>query len=333
MLQRKSVISKSEEAEMPQIYIGVDLSLHNLDAWIGGKYKRYDNTEAGLKRFLKDVRKLNKPVLVAFESTGSISLYFAEQLDCEGIARTCLNPAWIRHYAKSIGRLAKTDRIDCELISEYAQLHQICADKPMSSDVLKLRQKQRYRSMLIKHRAQLKASLYTYRDEDTISRIMQQISQLDIEIKEIQKEMEEIIQANEEMRKRYQIFLNIGGIGEKTAKLLLCNLPELGFLSRREIAALVGVAPFNWDSGRKSGKRFARFGRREVRTQLYMVIIASMRISNNSSRQTYDDLRGRGKTHKVAIIACIRKLLVRINAQVRDWMAAGMPEIESKKVA
>jgi transposase len=203
----------------------------------------------------------------------------------------------------------------------------------MSSDVLKMRQKQRYRSMLIKHRAQLKASLYTYRDDDTISRIMQQISQLDIEIKEVQKEIEEIIQANEEMRKRYQIFLNIGGIGEKTAKLLLCNLPELGFLSRREIAALVGVAPFNWDSGRKSGKRFARFGRREVRTQLYMVIIASMRISNNSSRQTYDDLRGRGKTHKVAIIACIRKLLVRINAQVRDWMAAGMPEIESKKVA
>ena len=130
----------------------------------------------------------------------------------------------------------------------------------MSPDVLKLRQKQRYRSLLIKHRAQLKASLYTYQDDATIERIIQQISQLDIEIKEIQKEMEGIIQGNGELQKRYEMFLNIGGIGEKTAKLLLCNLPELGFLSRREIAGLVGVAPFNWDSGRKSGSDLRDLG-------------------------------------------------------------------------
>ena len=146
-----------------------------------------------------------------------------------------------------------------------------------------MRQLQRYRTMLIKHRSQLKASLYTYRDAYAIQRLTNQIKHLDEEIKEVQGELEKVIESNEEMKNRYRIFLKVGGIGEKTAKVLLCNLPELGYLSRREIAALVGVAPFNWDSGRKIGKRIARFGRREVRTQLYMVIIASMRIQMNST--------------------------------------------------
>ena len=114
---------------------------------------------------LKAIRKSKKPVLVAFESTGSISIYFAEQLDWEGIARACLNPAWIRHHAKSIGQVAKTDCIDSKMIAQYAHRHQIQADTPMSPKVLKMRQLQRYRSILIKHRAQLKATLHTYRDD------------------------------------------------------------------------------------------------------------------------------------------------------------------------
>ena len=317
---------------MPQYhYVGVDLSSQKLDTWIDGKYKQYPNTEAGFARFLKAIRKLKKSVLVAFESTGSISLYFAEQLDREGIARACINPSWVRHYAKSIGRVAKTDRIDSELIAVYANLHKVQADKPMSPDILKMRQLQRYRSMLIKHRAQQKASLYTYRDSELIERISKRISKLDEEIKEVQLELERVIQANDEMRNRYRLFLKIGGIGEKTAKVLLCNLPELGYLNRREIAALVGVAPFNWDSGRKTGKRFARFGRRDVRTALYMSIIAIKRLKDNPIRDFYDKLKAKGKSHKQATIASIRRLLVRINAQVRDWVAEGMPPIENEE--
>lgn len=331
MLQSKAINSKTKEAETPQYHcVGVDLSSQKLDTWINGKYKQYPNTEAGFAQFLQDVRKLKKSVLVAFESTGSISLYFAEQLDREGIARACLNPSWVRHYAKSIGHIAKTDRIDSELIANYANLHKIQADKPMSPDILKMRQLQRYRSMLIKHRAQQKASLYTYRDSEIISRIKERISQLDAEIKEVQIEVELLIESNEEMRNRYRMFLKIGGIGEKTAKVLLCNLPELGYLNRREIAALVGVAPFNWDSGRKNGKRFARFGRRDVRTSLFMSIIANKRIKDNPIHEFYDKLRAKEKSHKKATIACIRRLVVRINAQVRDWIAAGMPPIESE---
>ena len=336
MLQAKTINIKTKEAEMPQYhYVGVDLSSQKLDTWIDGKYKQYPNTEAGFARFLKAIRKLKKSVIVAFESTGSISLYFAEQLDREGIARACINPSWVRHYAKSIGRVAKTDRIDSELIAVYANLHKVQADKPMSPDILKMRQLQRYRSMLIKHRAQQKASLYTYRDSELIERINKRISKLDEEIKEVQLELERVIQANDEMRNRYRLFLKIGGIGEKTAKVLLCNLPELGYLNRREIAALVGVAPFNWDSGRKTGKRFARFGRRDVRNALFMSIIAIKRINDNPIHEFYDKLKAKGKSHKQATIASIRRLLVRLNAQVRDWVAEGMPPIENeaKKVS
>ena len=332
MLLSKAINIKAKEVEMPQYhYVGVDLSSQKLDTWIDGKYKQYLNTEAGFARFLKAIRKLKKSVLVVFESTGSISLYFAEQLDREGIARACINPSWVRHYAKSIGRVAKTDRIDSELIAVYANLHKVQADKPMSPDILKMRQLQRYRSMLIKHRAQQKASLYTYRDSELIERINKRISKLDEEIKEVQLELERVIQANDEMRNRYRLFLKIGGIGEKTAKVLLCNLPELGYLNRREIAALVGVAPFNWDSGRKTGKRFARFGRRDVRTALYMSIIAIKRIKDNPICDFYDKLKAKGKSHKQAAIASIRRLLVRINAQIRDWVAEGMPPIENEE--
>ena len=332
MLLSKTINIKAKEVEMPQYhYVGVDLSSQKLDTWIDGKYKQYPNTEAGFARLLQAIRKLKKSVLVVFESTGSISLYFAEQLDREGIARACINPSWVRHYAKSIGRVAKTDRIDSELIAVYANLHKVQADKPMSPDILKMRQLQRYRSMLIKHRAQQKASLYTYRDSELIERINKRISKLDEEIKEVQLELERVIQANDEMRNRYRLFLKIGGIGEKTAKVLLCNLPELGYLNRREIAALVGVAPFNWDSGRKTGKRFARFGRRDVRTALYMSIIAIKRIKDNPICDFYDKLKAKGKSHKQAAIASIRRLLVRINAQVRDWVAEGMPPIENEE--
>ncbi len=115
MLQQKSLNSKSEGAKEPwNSYVGVDLSLWKPDVWMDGKYRRYDNTEAGFGKFLIDLQRLKRPALVVFESTGSISLYFAEQLDREGMARACLNPAWIRHHAKSTGRVAKTDKIDCE---------------------------------------------------------------------------------------------------------------------------------------------------------------------------------------------------------------------------
>ena len=339
MIHQYSKKSKSDEVnhtpqEPKYTYIGVDLSKTKFDASIpneDGEYetKVYTNDDQGFEEFVNDIRSVETqlPLLITFESTGSISLYFAERLDSLQIARACLNPSRVRYYAKSLGQIAKTDRIDSLMIAGYAIANHIEAEAPMSEALLRLRQLQGLRSMLSKHRAQKKATLHTYQDAYCREMLEKEIERLNADIRDIQREMEMLISSNEELRKRYALYLRMDGVGEGTAKLLLCGLPELGYLNRRQMAALVGVAPFNWDSGRHVGKRMARFGRRDIRTQLYMCIIATLRIADGPIRQRYQGLRARGKSHKVAIIACIRHLLVVLNARVRDWIEAGMPEV------
>ena len=339
MIHQYSKKSKSDEVKItPQeqkyTYIGVDLSKKKLDVSIPDKkgkyvYRSYTNDDQGFGKFIKAIRSLKTqlPLLVVFESTGSISLYFAEQLDRLQIARSCLNPAWVRHYAKSKGQVAKTDKIDSLMIAGYAVSNNVVADAPMSEAMLRLRQLQRLRSMLSKHRAQKKATLHTYQDTYCREILEKEVKQLSDDIRGVQREMEALISSDAEMRKRYELYLRMGGIGEGSAKMLLCGLPELGYLNRRQIAALVGVAPFNWDSGKHIGKRIARFGRRDIRTQLYMGIVAALRISDSPTLKRYLHLREKGKSHKVAAIACIRHLLIVLNARVRDWIAEGMPDI------
>lgn len=340
MIHQYSKKSKSDEVtstpQQPKFtYIGVDLSKTKLDVSMPDKkgkyvYRSYTNDEQGFAKFIKAIRSIETqlPLLVAFESTGSISLYFAGQLDSEQIARACLNPARVRSYAKSKGQEAKTDKIDSLMIAGYAMQYNVGADVLMSESMLRLLQLQRLRSMLSKHRAQKKTALKTYQDEECRKILEKEIEQLDADIKNVQREMEELISSDEELRKRYALYLHMEGIGEGSAKLLLCGLPELGYLNRRQIAALVGVAPFNWDSGRHVGRRIARYGRRDIRTQLYMGMIGAMRASDSATLKRYQRLRDKGKTHKVAIIACIRHMLTVLNAKVRDWIAEGMPDIE-----
>ena len=340
MIHQYSKKSKSDEVtstpQQPKFtYIGVDLSKTKLDVSMPDKkgkyvYRSYTNDEQGFGKFIKAIRSIETqlPLLVAFESTGSISLYFAGQLDREQIARSCLNPAWVRSYAKSKGQVAKTDKIDSLIIAGYAMQYNVGADVPMSEPMLRLLQLQRLRSMLSKHRAQKKTALKTYQDEECREILEKEIEQLSADIKALQLEMEKLISSDAEMKKRYALYLRMEGIGEGSAKLLLCGLPELGYLNRRQIAALVGVAPFNWDSGRHIGRRIARFGRRDIRTQLYMGMIGAMRASDSATLKRYQCLRDKGKTHKVAIIACIRHMLTVLNAKVRDWIDAGMPDIE-----
>ena len=340
MIHQYSKKSKSDEVtstpQQPEFtYIGVDLSKTKLDVRMPDKkdkyvYRSYTNDEQGFAKFIKAIRSIETqlPLLVVFESTGSISLYFAEQLDSEQIARACLNPARVRSYAKSIGQVAKTDKIDSLMIASYAICNNVKADAPMSKSMLRLRQLQRVRSMLSKHRAQKKTALATYRDEMCREILEKEIEELNDDIKTVQREMEKLISSDAEMKKRYELYLRMEGIGEGSAKLLLCGLPELGYLNRRQIAALVGVAPFNWDSGGHIGRRIARFGRRDIRTQLYMCMIGAMRSYDSATLKLYQRLRAKGKTHKVAIIACIRHKLIVLNAKVRDWIAEGMPDIE-----
>lgn len=329
MIAKKSVNSKGgkQETSRRYSYIGVDLSKQSLDVDLKGKYRRYDNTENGRAKLLFDIRKQGEKVMLVYESTGSISRDFSVFLDSKHIAHRCLTASWIRHHAKSLGRVAKTDKLDCQLITDYATKNDVEPTAPTPIEIIKLKQFRSAQSLIIKQRAQLEATKKAYQEEGCIDTFHALVEVMEEKICALEKKMMQLINSHAIMKKHFSFFIRQAGIGKRTSIALLCELPELGNLSRREVAALVGVAPFNYDSGSRRGKRIARFGRREIRSLLYLCVIASLKLKQGEIKALYDDLRKKGKPARVAIIACERRMLCRLNARFRDWKNAGMPTI------
>lgn len=306
-------------------YIGVDLSAKYLDVWVEDSYKRYNNDEKGLKQLQHRIEKINGQVLVACEATGSISLYFCEELDCMGIKRKVITPSWVRHYAKSKGQVAKTDRIDSKIIRDYALNNQIQPDVPLTAADIKMRQLTSARALLIKQQAQIKATLRNYHDTTSLETLTSVLDVLAEKIEHLGQQLDKIILADDGKKALYSLLVSIPGIGEKIAKTIICRLPELGHLNRKQVAATIGVCPFNWDSGGHIGKRIPRFGRSDVRRMLFMSILADLASKRSMVRARYDALRAKGKPRKVALIACLRWKVSKLNAIVKAWLAQGKP--------
>lgn len=329
MITKKTVKSKGEEQENTRshIYIGVDLSKKHLDVDLQGKHRRYSNNEKGKLKLLSDIAKFGDKVMLVYESTGSISRDFSVYLDSAHIARRCLTASWVRHHAKSVGRLAKTDKLDCQIITDYATKNEVEPNTPTPIELVQLSQLRGAQALLIKQCAQLKSTLDTYREQTCIDTLLALIKTLEEKIKCLETEMLKLINSKETMKKHFEFFMAQPGIGIQTSVALLCELPELGSLSRKEVAALVGVAPFNYDSGRRIGKRISRFGRREIRCLLYLCTVRSLGMKRSEIKDIYESLRRKGKPFHVAIIACERRMLCRLNARFREWKEAGMPAI------
>lgn len=329
MIAQDIKTSKTDEAHAPQYnYIGVDLSKKTLDVWKGGRHRSYPNTDKGVATFIRECSRGKQTPLVAYESTGCVSLYFSEQLDAAGVKRKVLVPGRVRHFAKSIGKEAKTDKIDSEVITRYAEANAVQPDTPMEEYEVALRQRVRARRQLTKQRTALKIALTSMRDKESIERISGIAAHLEREEKEMVAEIDAFIRSHEMLARLYELMLTEEGIGPRTAQVLLAYLPELGKLNRQEVASLVGVAPYNHDSGGRIGKRFTRYGRSAVRESYFMVVQAMLRVKEGVVRQRYDAFRKKGKPYKVAMIACARWLLCRLNAKVRSWIAQGRPPLE-----
>lgn len=318
-------IKSNPTQEESYTYIGVDLSAKYLDVWAEDSYKRYSNDEDGLKELQHRIDKINGQVLVACEASGSISLYFCEELDRMGIKHKVITPSWVRHYAKSKGQVAKTDRIDSKIIRDYARDNQVLPDVALTAAELKMRQLTSARALLIKQQAQIKATLRNYHDATCLGVLTSVLEGLEEKIQQLGQQLDEIIRADEDKKALYSLLVGIPGIGEKVAKTIICRLPELGQLDRKQVAAAIGVCPFNWDSGGHTGKRIPRFGRSDVRRMLFMSIIADLASNNSMVRDRYDALRAKGKPKKVALIACLRWKLGKLNAMVKAWLAQGRP--------
>jgi transposase len=304
---------------------GIDVAKAWLDvaARPDGDVERFPNTatgQAALVAHLRAIPKKRRPELVVVEATGGLERGVVGALEAADLAVAVVNPRQTRAFAQCLGQLAKTDRLDAQVLARYGE--QIGPEPRPRPDAhtqevqgLVARRRQLVEMLVMEKNRLHQASPRT---QPTIRR---HLEFLEGEIAEVERQLADEISANPVWREIYARLMTVKGIGEVTATLLILELPELGHLDRKQIAALVGVAPFNRDSGKLRGKRACWGGRATVRSGLYMATWAAIR-SNPAIRAFYARLLAAGKLKSVATVACLRKLLITLNVMLRtqsDW--------------
>jgi len=310
---------------MEQIFVGIDVAKDRLDVHVRptGEAFAVARDGEGLAALVDRLRALS-PRLVVSEATGGFEQVVAGALGAAGLPIVVVNPRQIRDFARALGRLAKTDRIDAETIAIFAERVQPEL-RPLPDAQARLlgeliaRRRQVIEMIVAEgNRARLLESRRLKK------RIERHRSALQDELSEIDGELDETIRGTPIWCENENLLKSVPGVGNGLARTLLAELPELGSLDRKQIAALVGLAPFNRDSGSLRGKRTIWGGRATIRTSLYMAALVASRCNPVIAR-FYRRLLAAGKPKKLALTACMRKLLIILNAIIRDqqpWKAA-----------
>jgi transposase len=303
------------------MYAGIDVSKAVLDvngtAW--RETEQYKNNKGGIDKLLKRFSD-EPPTLVVMESTGGYERAVAKALQEKGIAVAVMNPCRTHNFAKTLGIRAKTDKIDAIILSQFAEAVKPAVTQVIGDEEFELRQLLLRRIQLVTQKVQEKNRL-EHASPLIAKSLQKMIRALGAEIKKITKQIGALVNKNAEMKQKIALLISAKGIGEISAYSLRLLLPELGTLNRKQIAALVGLAPFNHDSGTSTGQRSIAGGRSEIRSVLYMATLAAIR-SNLKIKNFYKKLVGKGKKKKVAIVACMRKFLVCLNAMLKtnkEW--------------
>jgi transposase len=300
-----------------EINVGVDTGKTQLDIYIRPLdiYFTVSNDEKGIKKAVKEIKK-HKPTRIVIEATGRLEQAFIIACANEKLPFVVANPVRIKKFAGSIGQLAKTDKLDAKLIAYYSDAIKpdLSTLKPETlrkmSDLLSRRCQLMEMRTMEKNRLQsLPKSL-----ESTITPMLTVINN---QLTKIDNKMAKLIEQCDEYKVKNDIIQSVPGVGNVVAFSLLSNMPELGYISNKEAAALVGVAPINRESGRFKGKRMIRGGRHQIRTAMFMSMMSAMQC-NPVFKTTYQRLVAAGKPKKIAIIACVRKMVVILNSMVRD---------------
>lgn len=298
------------------MYIGIDVSQDTLDvAWGStGERDTVPNTEAAAGALVQRLAAV-APTLVVLEATGGLERGIVAALVEAKLPAVVVNPRQVRDFARATGELAKTDRLDARILALFGeriqpQIRALSDEATQALDALVTRRRQVV-DMLVSERNRLRLARPQVRKS-----VQQHIRFLERELARLDDELDDHIQRSPVWRAKEELLRGVPGIGPITARTLLAELPELGTLSRRAIAKLVGVAPLARDSGRVRGTRSIWGGRRSVRRVLYMATLAACRI-NPVLHAHYTQLKARGKIKKVALVACMRKLLTMINAMFR----------------
>lgn len=294
---------------------GIDVSKDWLDVALGGESLRVANEAQGVAGLIERLRKLEVE-LVVMEATGGYETPAASAIAGAGLKLAVVNPRQVRDFAKATGRLAKTDRIDAHVIAAFGQAIEPEIVRLPDEQARELQDLLLRRSQLVGMRVQ-ESNRLALMQGAMRKQIKSHIAWLDRAIDEVNTDLTARLRQSPAWREKDELLQSFKGVGPITSGTLMTSLPELGALDRRAIAALVGVAPFNRDSGAFRGRRAIWGGRAHVRHILFMAAISAIR-SNPVIKAFYERLIARGKPHKVAVIACMRKMLTILNAMLRS---------------
>ena len=297
-------------------FVGIDVSKARLDVALHptGATHSVANDANGIKTLVEQLRAV-KPLLVVLEATGGIERAVVRALVGAELPVTVTNPRQVRDFAKATGQLAKTDVLDAQILARFAEAVRP-ALRPLPDEItLELR-------ALIGRRRQITEMLTA--EKNRLSRAPRRVQKrieahirwLQSELERADEDLDQTIRQSPVWREQEDLLKSVPGIGPVVSRTVLAELPELGNLNRKQIAALVGVAPLNWDSGLLRGRCAIWGGRSHVRTALYMAALTASR-RNPVIRDFYKRLRAAGKAPNVALVACMRKLLVILNAMIR----------------
>lgn len=300
-----------------QVVVGIDVSKRTLEVCVLGQaeMRKFINTPDGIACLIAGLQPL-EPEVIALEATGGYERLAANLLSQAGFRVAVMNPTRVRRFAQGVGKLAKTDKIDAEIIAWHASVVKPIPNGQRTEVEQKLASfVERRRQLLVEVVAE-KNRLSTC-GEAIRKDIEEHIEWIEAHVDRLEGEIRDCIAQNADWQARAEIIDSVPGVGEITASTMVAELPELGQLNRQQIAALVGVAPYNRDSGSKRGKRKISGGRTGIRKTLFMATLSATKF-NPTIRTFYNRLIQNGKEKMVALTACMRKLLVIINAMVNN---------------
>jgi transposase len=308
---------------MADVFVGIDVSKRTLDvATTTGTKRQVTNDEVGIAALVSELSSL-RPTLVVLEATGNYQAALVAALVVAKVATAVINPRQARDFAKASGKLAKTDAIDAAVLAHFAQALRPEPRTPVDAETMALdallTRRRQVVGMITAESNRLQQSTATVR-----VKIKEHLNFLRRELADINRELDEAIRKSPVWCEHEDLLRSVPGVGRVLASTLLGELPELGKLNRKQMAKLVGVAPLNRDSGMMRGKRTVAGGRASVRKALYMATLSATR-SNPLIRSFYQRLCQLGKPKKVALVACMRKLLTILNAMMRhrkQWKLA-----------
>jgi transposase len=301
-----------------KIFVGIDIAKDSLDIHLLPSGVRFscrntaDDLDALVERLKKEV-----PALIVMEATGGYEVILAAEFASAGLPVAVVNPKQARNFARALGKQAKTDSIDAYVLARFAQDMRPPVRPILNQEEQAIKELVARRRQLVLQRASEKNRLHHARSELVLQSIQRIIMALNQEIRSIDQDLDTTIKNSSIWSQKEEILLSVPGVGPVTARTLIADLAPLGEASRAEITSLAGLAPFNRDSGIMRGKRSIMGGRQSVRKALYMAAITGVK-RNERLRAFYQRLVASGKPFKVAIVACMRKLLVILNAMIRE---------------